>query len=63
MLEFITGLLGISILIVGWMVIRVGERLTDLERELRSIERKHSEAPRRVIETHSQSAERQETKA
>ncbi|MCK4656144.1 MAG: hypothetical protein KAT85_03910 [candidate division Zixibacteria bacterium] len=61
MLEFFATLLGVSILIVGWMVIKFGERLTNLEKKLRLIERKFFEAPGRVIETRSQADEKQET--
>jgi hypothetical protein len=63
MLEFVTGLLGVSILIVGWMVIKVGERLTDLEKKLRLTERNYSETSRRVIGTRSQADEKQEAEA
>lgn len=63
MLEFFAALLGVSILIVGWMVIKVGERLTNLEKKLRLIERKYFEAPGRVIDARSQADEKQETEA
>ncbi len=62
-MEFFAALLGISILIVGWMVIKVGERLTNLEKKLRLIERKHLEAPGRVIDTRLHADEKQETEA
>jgi uncharacterized membrane protein YciS (DUF1049 family) len=62
-LEFFATLLGVSILIVGWMVIKVGERLTNLEKKLRLIERKYFEAPGRVIDACSQADEKQETEA
>ncbi len=63
MLEFFAALLGVSILIVGWMVIKVGEKVTNLEKKLRLIERKYFEAPGRVIGSHSQADEKQETEA
>jgi hypothetical protein len=63
MLEFFAALLGVSILIVGWMVIKVGERLTNLEKKLLLIERKFFEVPGRVIDNRSQADEEQKTEA
>jgi hypothetical protein len=43
MLEIIVGLLGISILVLAWIVIRVGERLNNLESRLQITLRQSSE--------------------
>ena len=61
MSELLAGLFGIAILIVAWIAIRIGEKVTSLERRLRRFELMHSDNHGRVIGSQSQALERNET--
>ncbi len=60
MTEFIAGMFGVSILVLAWIAVRIGEKVTSLERRLRRLEITYSENPGRVIGSQPESAKKHE---